>query len=137
MSKVEFVCVAPMGVVVPNGQGSFKTLKEGDRVEGEYYEKIAERVPGLRRVEELSKEEIAKLQRKKEIREGKHFPDQFKQAMEDGGRGYDPVLDRGTGNPLDNLTRAVQEAKGSVRASEDGGPKPPRTPMPADGGDPA
>jgi len=127
MSAVVFVCVSSTGVVVPTPEGGVKTLREGDRVEGDYYEQVAERTPALRRIEDLSEKELERLEIHRRRRTGASFPEDFRKVMEDGGRGYDPVLDRGTGNPLDNLARAVGEARGALKVNQQ--------PAPADGGE--
>ena len=120
MSDAEhtFVCVSRQGVIVPTPEGGSRTLREGDEVEGEYYEQIFAVQNALMRKSEMSKKMVETITARREAREDRNFPKKFKAAMDEGAEGRDVFIDPHRKGVVETLRGAVQDAVGSVRTEE-------------------
>lgn len=118
-AKPVFVCVARAGLVVPTPEGGPLTLREGDEVEGDYYEQVAERTAGLVRKSEMSASLLETMERRRKARDPKAFPEQYKEAMQRSEPAIESPLDKRRRGAVENFRGAVQDAMGEARNPED------------------
>lgn len=115
--KPIFVCVSRMGVVVPTPEGGSITLREGDEVEGVYYEQVAAVTNGLMLKSAMSKEMLTAVEKRREMRKPGSFPKRMAEVKEAATGRIETVLDAKRQGAVENFRGAIQDAVGASKNS--------------------